>query len=70
MISRVMIRDRAVRMAIATGDMPEVDLIWAVQKTEGNQPCFGQGLGCAHLDCRWRGKCTALDFHCYHAEIS
>jgi hypothetical protein len=50
-------------MGIATGDMPEVDFIWTVQKAEGNQSCFGQSPGCLSLNCRWRHNCVALDFY-------
>jgi hypothetical protein len=61
MITREIIRDQALRMGIATGDMPEVDFIWTAQKAEGNQPCFGQSTGCLSLNCRWRDHCVALD---------
>jgi len=50
-------------MGIATGDMPEVDFIWTVQKAEGNQSCFGQSPGCLFLNCRWRDNCVALDVY-------
>jgi hypothetical protein len=63
MLSKEIIHDRALRMGIATGDMPEVDFIWAVQKSEGNQSCFGQSSGCLSLNCRWRNNCVALEFY-------
>ncbi len=61
MVTRDIIRDQALRMGIATGEMPEVDFIWTVQKAEGNQPCFGQSVGCSSLNCRWRDSCVTLD---------
>ena len=49
-------------MGIATGQMPNVDLIWSVQQAEGRRMCFGQALNCQDRTCRWRGECVALDF--------
>ena len=49
-------------MGIATGDMPDVEFIWAVQRTEDSDVCFGQGNGCTRRNCRWRARCVALDF--------
>jgi len=49
-------------MGIATGDMPDVEFIWSVQRSEGSRECFGQGLGCQERGCSWRAKCMALDF--------
>jgi len=49
-------------MGISTGDMPDVDFIWSVQKSEGKNVCFGQGLNCLSKICRWYKKCRALDF--------
>jgi len=63
MVSRACIKHRAVMMGIATGDMPEVALIWAVQRREGSNECFGQGLGCKKKECSWRRACVALDFY-------
>lgn len=50
-------------MGVKTGDMPEVDLIWAIQHNEGSEMCFGQGYQCKNRDCRWRDQCIALDFY-------
>jgi len=55
------------KMGIATGDMPDVEFIWSVQRSEGSRECFGQGFGCQERGCSWRDKCVALDFF---AEIS
>jgi len=49
-------------MGIATGDMPDVEFIWSVQRFEGSQVCFGRGIGCRENSCCWRIKCLALDF--------
>lgn len=61
METQAMIRERALRMAIATGEMPEVDFIWTVQRAEGNQACFGHSAGCSTSHCRWRNHCVALN---------
>jgi len=62
MLSRAAIKNKAVLMGIQTGDMPDVEFIWAVQKAEGNDSCFGDGLTCGKRSCRWRKQCLALDF--------
>jgi len=62
MISPEAVKFRAVKMGIATGGMPNVDLIWARQKSEGQGVCFGQGRTCLKQQCRWRCECRALDF--------
>jgi len=56
------IKNRALMMGITTGDMPDVDFIWSVQKSEGKDVCFGQGLNCLSKNCHWYKKCRALDF--------
>ncbi|HVP11256.1 MAG TPA: hypothetical protein VMV94_08745 [Phycisphaerae bacterium] len=54
-------RDRAVRRAIATGEMPNIDLIQTIQRTEGHRPCFGRAEEhCPHATCRWYVQCMAL----------
>jgi len=49
-------------MGIATGQMPNVELIWSVQRSEGQEECFGRGLDCTKGRCRWREQCLSLDF--------
>jgi len=61
------IKHRAILMGICTGQMPDVEFIWSVQRTEGNGPCFGQGRGCRNRECIWRQKCLPLS---YFAEIT
>ena len=58
------IKSRALMMAITTGNMPDVDFILAVQKSEHQPACFGQGQSCTKersQACRWRKECLALD---------
>ena len=67
MLTEETIKFRAMKMGIATGDMPDVEFIWSVQRSEGSRVCFGQGIDCRENGCSWRAKCLALDFF---AEIS
>ncbi len=54
-------RDRAVRRAVETGLMPNIDLIHAHQRREGFEPCFGRTENVCHCsDCRWFEECAAL----------
>lgn len=54
-------RDRAIRRAIETGEMPNFDLIHTIQKTEGYSTCFGRSEAfCGQLVCRWHPQCMAL----------
>ena len=62
MVTRDAIKDRAVMMGVETGTMPELEYIWEVQRFEGQEACFGRGLGCADTACRWRKSCLALSF--------
>ena len=61
------IKHRAVLMGICTGQMPDVEFIWSVQRVEGGVPCFGQGRGCCSRGCIWRQKCLLLS---YFAEVA
>ena len=63
MVSREWIKNQAVVMGIETGDMPEVDYIWKMQREEGIETCFGQGLGCVKTACHWRSSCQALSYY-------
>ena len=67
MFDRREIRHRAYLMGVDTGNMPNVDIIWAFQELEGSQACFGNGRHCSARHCRWRKSCLALDFHADHA---
>ena len=61
MLSVADARDRAIRRAIETGEMAEMDFIHAVQQAEGYQTCFGRTEeACSQMGCRWRDGCIAL----------
>ena len=55
------VRNRAVVMAIRTGDVPDVDLIWSIQEHEGHTACFGQRGYCYERKaCRWGAACGQM----------
>jgi hypothetical protein len=55
------VKHRAMVMAVQTGNMPDVDLIWSVQRFEGNRECFGQRGYCWQRKmCKWGGICGQL----------
>ena len=51
----------ALVMAVLTGEVPDVDLIWASQAAEGYRRCFGQGRQCQEDSCLWHSQCLSLD---------
>jgi len=54
-------KDRAVRRAILTGELPNIDLIHRIQRFEGSAPCFGRlEQECTNTACPWYDQCTAL----------
>jgi hypothetical protein len=61
MISKEEIRFKAVKMGIATGQMSNADLIWAIQRDDLHTECFGGIADCHNRDCRWQVQCIALD---------
>ncbi len=54
-------RDRATRLAMATGQMTDMNMVHAMQKYEGSDPCFGRAQShCQQAHCRWHGDCMTL----------
>lgn len=54
-------RDRAVRLAVLSGHMPDFDLIHSRQRTEGFDVCFGRCTTiCPQTHCRWHRECSML----------
>jgi len=52
------IRGRARLMGVKNyGRMAKADLIRAIQKTEGNDPCFTGVADCSQHDCCWFPDC-------------
>jgi hypothetical protein len=61
MLSLTQARDRAVRRAIETGELANMDFIHMIQRAEGFQPCFGLTENrCFQGGCRWHPECVAL----------
>jgi len=44
-----------------------IELVWAIQKKEGNTPCFRTRQNCPQTDCLWREQCI---FHWRRIEIA
>ena len=63
MVSRERIKNQAVMMGIETGDMPEVNYIWEVERDEWHETCFGQGLGGVRTACHWRISFLTLSYY-------
>jgi len=53
------IRDRARAAGIVSGKMRKAELIRVMQRTEGNQDCFGADwrFDCSQYGCCWREDC-------------
>ncbi len=52
------IRTIASKMGIKAGKLKKVDLIRAIQKAEGNCPCYAAaGHECDQINCLWREDC-------------
>jgi hypothetical protein len=53
------VRELARTAGVAAGKMRKAELIRVVQRTEGNQDCFGAEwrYDCSRLGCCWRADC-------------
>lgn len=61
MIAVAGIRKKAKALGIDGSKMKKDDLIIAIQKTEGNFPCFKTANGnCDQIDCMWREECLGI----------
>lgn len=54
------IREKAVRIAVRTGWMPDLDFIWKWQQSEGYEPCFGSCCESCTKRCRWYKGCLKV----------
>lgn len=55
------IREIARKMGIKTGKMKKAELIRAIQKAEGNIPCYAiRGHECDQINCLWREDCIEV----------
>ncbi|OGP14037.1 MAG: SAP domain-containing protein [Deltaproteobacteria bacterium GWA2_55_10] len=52
------VRERAKKLGVKSARMKKEDLIRAIQKAEGNYPCFGTAVDCCDQSvCCWRDDC-------------
>lgn len=57
----VEVKKKAKIVGLIPGKIKKTDLIWAIQKAEGNTTCFAENDGnCPYLDCCWLDDCLVL----------
>lgn len=56
------VRKKARKLNINMGKMSKAELIHAIQKTEGNTPCFGNSNNgnCQYANCCFRSDCLRV----------
>jgi len=61
MLSCSIARSRALRRAVQTGHLAEMDFIHTIQASEGCDSCFGRmETVCGRFNCRWHEECAEL----------
>lgn len=60
MTSRFELRERALRLAVRTGEAVDLDFIWGHQQREGFEACFGDPKPGCPKTCRWTQRCKAI----------
>ncbi len=61
------VRQKAKKLGINWNKMKKAEIIHAIQRTEGNTPCFGNSNNgnCPYIDCCFREDCFKVP--CYSA---
>lgn len=60
MVAITEIKKKAKEMGISSGKLKKDELILAIQKAEGNFPCFKTSAGeCEQNACLWREDCLS-----------
>jgi len=56
------IRKKARRLGINCGKMKKAEIILAIQRAEGNNPCFGNpnSSNCPYTNCCFRSDCIKV----------
>jgi hypothetical protein len=57
---QVVIREKAVRLAVRTGIAPDLDLVWDAQQHDEGRVCFGAYRPSCPQRCRWLDRCRLL----------
>ncbi len=60
MTSHVELRERALRLAVRTGEAVDLDFIWGYQRREGFDACFGDPKPGCPKTCRWNERCHSI----------
>jgi len=66
MNARVESRERALRLAVRTGEAVDLDFIWGTQRHEGFEACFGDPKPGCPKTCRWSTRCKAVAAEALH----
>jgi hypothetical protein len=69
MISKREIKSHAAQMGIATGTMPNMELLWMKQCDDGESECFGRVPDCMKPDCPWQHPCRQFMSFVYGREL-
>jgi hypothetical protein len=69
LISKREIKDHAIRMGIATGTMPNMELLWRRQGEDGGSECFGRMPACIKSGCPWQNPCRQFLSYAYGREL-
>jgi hypothetical protein len=55
------VRSKAKELGIKPGRLRKTDLIHRIQRTEGNEPCYGRSGGtCPRVDCCFFDDCIKM----------
>jgi hypothetical protein len=57
---QVVIREKAVRLAVRTGIAPDLDFVWDAQQHGEGQVCFGSYRTSCPRNCHWLERCQLL----------
>jgi len=59
-MKRAEIKEIAQRCSIKVGKLNKSELVRAIQRAEGNEPCFESGKmgNCGQHNCSWRAICS------------
>ena len=63
---RVETREKALRLAVRTGEAVDLDFIWGAQCHEGFEACFGDPKPDCPKTCRWSARCKAVAAEAVH----
>ena len=57
---QLVVREKAVRLAVRTGIAPDLDFVWDAQQHDEGRVCFGAYRPSCPRRCRWLDRCRLL----------